>query len=171
MLRKFLILGALGLILFPAAAQAQFDEGDWEMTLTGTGDSDNDFEDNDFNGAVSLGYFFTDGLEAGVRQGLGFNDTAAGSDWDGSTRVFLDYHFDMDRWQPFIGVQFGGIYGDDVHDTFIAGPEGGVKYFVNSTTFIFASIEYQFLFDDSDEADEAIDDGRFVYGLGIGFKW
>src|SRR5688572_13475039 len=171
MLRKFLLIGALGLFLMPAAAQAQFDEGDWEMTLTGSGTSDNDFDATTLAFDVGIGYFFTDGLEAGVRQGLGVADTGGDSSWAGSTRVFLDYHFDLDRWQPYIGASFGYIYGDDTHETFIAGPEGGVKYFVNSTTFIFASIEYQFLFDEADDAEDSVDDGLFVYGLGIGFKW
>ena len=171
MLRKFLLIGALGLFLLPTVAQAQFDEGDWEMTLTGSGSSDNDFDATVLSVDVAVGYFFTDALEAGVRQGLAIADTGDDSNWAGSTRVFLDYHFDLDRWQPYVGAQFGYIYGDDVHDTFVAGPEAGVKYFVNATTFVFASVEYQFLFDDGDDADDAIDDGRFVYGLGIGFKW
>jgi len=46
-----------------------------------------------------------------------------------------------------------------------------VKYFVNKTTFITAGIEYQVLFEDTDQADDNFDDGRFVYLLGIGFTF
>jgi hypothetical protein len=46
-----------------------------------------------------------------------------------------------------------------------------VKFFVNDTTFITAGIEYQVLFEDASDADDNFDDGRFVYLLGIGFKF
>ena len=77
----------------------------------------------------------------------------------------------MDRWQPFVGANIGYVYGDGVNDTGEAAPEAGVKYFVNSTTFIYGQIEYQFFFDSSDDVDDAFDDGQFVYSLGIGFRW
>ena len=72
---------------------------------------------------------------------------------------------------PYIGANIGYAYGDQVNDTFLAGPEGGVKYFVNNTTFIFLSVEYQFFFDEGDDIEGAFSDGQFVYGLGIGFKF
>ena len=53
----------------------------------------------------------------------------------------------------------------------MAGPEGGVKYFVNNTTFIFGSVQYQFFFEDDDDAEDSFDDGQWVYALGIGFRW
>lgn len=167
MLRKFAVLiGALGLFLVPAAAQAQYDEGDWELTLTASGFSTDDFDATTLSVMPSIGYFFTDGLEAGIRQSLTVADTdTAGSTWAASTTVFGDYHFDLDRWQPFVGAFLGYIYGDDIDETWVAGPEGGVKYFVNSTTFIYALIQYQIALDD-DAAEDL-----FVYGAGIGFKW
>ena len=40
-----------------------------------------------------------------------------------------------------------------MNNTFVAGPEGGVKYFVNSTTFVQFNVNYQFFFDnDTDSA-------------------
>ena len=63
------------------------------------------------------------------------------------------------------------MYGDAVEDTWVAGPEGGLKLFVNDTTFILGQIAYDFFFEDSDDADDAFDDGRWVYTLGIGFRW
>ncbi|MGH7215097.1 MAG: hypothetical protein ACREIT_10075 [Tepidisphaeraceae bacterium] len=47
----------------------------------------------------------------------------------------------------------------------------GVKFFVNSTPFIFLMAEYQFFFEDSDDAGDAFDDGQFVYSLGIGLRF
>ena len=75
------------------------------------------------------------------------------------------YHFDLDRWQPYIGANIGYQYGDNVNDSWLAGPEAGVKYFVNATTFIDANVAYEF------NLEEGLDDGAFFYGLGIGFKW
>lgn len=165
MLRKFFVIGALGLFLLPAAAQAQFDESDWEMTLTGSGVSDDDFDATALSVNVGIGYFFTDAMEAGVRQSISIADSTGGSTWAGSTTVFGDYHFDLDRWQPFVGAFLGYTYGDDIDESWVAGPEGGVKYFVNATTFIFGSIQYAIQLESNADSD------LFLYALGIGFKW
>lgn len=173
MLRK-LVLGsvaALALAIVPAAAQAQFSQGDWVMTLAGSGSSDNDFVDNDFDFNGSLAYFLSDQIGVGVRQGIGFNDVVGSDDdYNASTRIFGDFHIDLDRWQPFIGANIGYLYGDNVDDTWIAGPEAGVKFFVNSTTFVYGMVEYQFFFEDTDEVDSAFDDGQWVYSLGLGVR-
>ena len=58
-----------------------------------------------------------------------------------------------------------------MHDTWEAGPEAGLKYYVNSNTFVFASVQYEFFFDKNSSASEAFSDGEFVYGLGIGFRF
>jgi len=164
MLRKlYLVVPVLALFLLPAVAHAQFEAGNWEMTLSGSGSNDQDFRTVDLSVNVSLGYFLTKELEIGVRQGLVYAD--GGSAWSGDTRAALDYHFDLDRWQPFVGVNAGYVYGDSVSDAWIAGPEAGVKYFVNSTTFIEVSAAYEF------NLEEGLDDGAFFYSLGIGFKW
>jgi hypothetical protein len=72
---------------------------------------------------------------------------------------------------PYVGANIGYVYGDGVHDTFEAGPEGGVKFFVNSTTFIKLGVEYEFFFDKGDDTSNAFSDGQFIYSLGIGFRW
>jgi outer membrane protein W len=174
MLRKLLVVAAMAL-LPAAAANAQFQAGDWELTLGGTGSNGPDFNGTTFNVNGSLGYFLTKELEVGVRQGIGYTDIGNaggdGSAWVASTRVALDYHFDLNKIQPYIGANIGFVYGDGVHDTWEAAPEAGVKFFVNSTTFIQLSVEYQFFFDQDDDASEAFSDGQFVYGLNIGFRW
>ena len=112
-----------------------------------------------------------DNLGAVARQGIAVADTKGGSDWNGSTRLGVDYYFDLGVWQPYAGATIGYIYGDNVKDSFIAGPEAGVKYFVNETTYLNAGVEYDFIFDDANNADDGWKDGRFVYSLGIGFKF
>jgi hypothetical protein len=168
------VLIALGLLI-PVATGAQewgFNAGDWELTLQGSGTSDHDVDNTTASVEGSIGYFFNEHLELGLRQGVGYLDVEGGDDlWAGSTRGFLDVHFDLSRVQPFLGVNFGYLYGDRVNDTFIAGPEGGIKVFLTNTAFLFGSVEYNFTFEDADEADDAFDKGRFVYGLGLGIRW
>ena len=174
MLRKLMVVAAFALL--PAmAAQAQFQAGDWELTLGANAAHGPDLNGVTFSGNGAIGYFLTKELEVGVRQSLNWSDVASGnggSAWAGDTRAFADYHFDMDRWQPYAGGFIGYVYGDGVEDAWVAGPEIGVKYFVNSTTFINLGVQYQFFFDNnSDSVGDAFSDGQFLYSLGIGFRW
>ena len=172
MLRRLLLVAALA-VLPTAAANAQFQAGDWELTLSGSGQNGPDFDGTSFAVNGQLGYFFTKELELSVRQTIAYTDIGGGdgSAWNGQTRIALDYHFDMGRWQPYIGANVGYVYGDGVHDSFEAGPEAGVKYFVNSTTFVQVGVEYEFFFDNDSDASDAFSDGQFLYSLGIGFRF
>lgn len=174
MLRKLLCVAVVALLASPALVKAEFQAGDWELTLGANGSNSADFDGFNAGGNASIGYFFTPELELALRQSLNYTDLTGGGEgaaWNGTTRLALDYHFDMGQWRPFIGANLGYIYGDTTADTWEAAPEAGVKYFVNSTTFIFGLAEYQFFFDEADEADDAFDDGQFVYTVGIGFRF
>lgn len=167
MLRKFYIVPVLALLALPAMAQAQFEAGNWALTLAGSGSNDQDFDGGSAAFSGSLGYFFSKEFEVGVRQGITWTDATGGdgSAWTGDTRIFADYHFDMDRWQPYVGVFGGYVYGDVAEESWVGGPEVGVKYFVNSTTFIDVNAAYAF------NLEEGLDEGAFFYQLGIGFRW
>jgi hypothetical protein len=165
MLRKLLIVGVVALL--PSLAMAVPQEGDWELILAGSGASDNDFDNHALGAEAQVGYYVADPLEVYVRQSLAWAD-AEGSDsiWNGSTRVGLDYHFQIgDNWRPFVGANIGYTYGDTTDDSWVASLEGGVKYYVNASTFIYGIVEYQFL------VEESFGDGAFVYALGIGFNF
>lgn len=172
MLRKGIVFSALALALamLPQSSYGYFEEGDKEITLSGQAANGTDWDGVVIGANGSIGYFITDNLEIALRQSLSYSDLF-GSELSGSTRVALDFHFDMEALQPFVGANFGYVYGDAVSDTFEAAPEGGVKWFVNSTTFVFAMAEYQFFFDEADDADSSFSDGQFVYTLGIGFRF
>ncbi len=147
-------------------------QGDWELTLGGQGSNDKDFDAGSFGASGTLGYFVTDSWELALRQQVSFADSdTAGSRWNGSSRGAIDYHFDFERVQPFVGANFGYRYGDDTEESFLAGLEAGLKYYVKPKTFIFARGEYGWIFDDADEAEDTFDDGRFLYALGIGFNF
>ena len=135
MLRKLMYLvPVVALLALPAMSQAQFEAGNWALELSGQGNNDQDFENGSVAVQGELGYFLSKELEVGLRQSLQWSDFGD-STWAGSTGVFADYHFDLDRWQPYVGAAVQYTYGDEVDDTWFGGPEGGVKYFVNSTTF------------------------------------
>jgi len=175
MLRKLFWLPALGALLMvlpttSARAQEYLDAGSWLLTLSGTGSSNQDVNAGSFGIQAEVGYFPIDQLELFARQSVNYSDFNAGTTTSAATAVGLDYHFDLDRWQPFIGISIGYQYGD-VHNTWFAGPEAGVKYFVKADTFIYGLVQYQWFFDQGSDAIDNFDNGSFLYGLGIGFTW
>ncbi len=165
-------LAAIAVLSVPASpAQAEFEQGNWELRLSGFAENDVNFDGvNVFvNGA--LGYFFSDQAEAGVRQAFSYTDIGVpGGFLSGQTTLFFNYHFGGrgEAMQPFIGASVGYQYGDGVPDLFLGGPEVGLKYFFDENWFVFFEVAYLFYFEDVDEADEGFDDGEFNYGLGIG---
>ena len=162
----------LSLTVGASPATAQDDRGPWEFTLAGTGFSDKDFDTTQLGVDLGLG-FFLGPIEIGGRQTINWADTDVDDVLSGSTRGFVDLQFDIGPVSPFIGVMLGYVYGDLVKDQFIAGPEAGIKIHVgdDQDTFIFARVEYQFFFEDEDDADSAFEDGQFVYTIGVGFRF
>lgn len=166
-------VGVLAVLGASSVAMANFRQGDKEFTLSGSGGNDREFRAGSVNVNASLGYFIADEFELSIRQSLSYADAGQHQDsvLNGSTRGAADYHFDLGRWQPFLGVNLGYVYGEGVTDTWEAAPEGGVKFFVNDSTFIYGQVEYQFFFRDAGGADDAFKDGQFVYSFGIGFRF
>jgi hypothetical protein len=165
-------------MFMPATAMAQAgyefewgsERGNFDVTLGGSGANDNDFDNGNFGVSGSFGYFFTDNILVSLRQS--FNGSLGDdNDFNGSTRIAADYVFDFGRWQPFVGAQVGGIYGENVDNTGIGGPEGGLRVYVNPFTYMFGQVEYQFLFEDSGDIEDNFNDGVFVYTVGIGFNF
>ncbi len=157
----------VALLLLPAFVFAEqpsygFRTGDREFTLSGSGSSDHSLRRTDFTTSLSLGYFFTDNFEGALRQDIGIN---RGSSWNGATTLAIDYHFNLGRVQPLIGASAGYIYGDG-KDQWVAGPEAGVKVFINQTTFVHALVQYEFAVTESFKSD-----GQFIYGLGLGVRF
>ncbi|MEX0730353.1 MAG: hypothetical protein WED00_09230 [Aquisalimonadaceae bacterium] len=145
--------------------------GSQEFSISGVGDSDQDFDRTNLNVSGEWGWYFTDRTLFGVRQGLTWIDSGDDSDWNGSTRAYTNFHFGASNWRPFLGASLGGVYGDRVTDSGFGGLEGGLKYYVQAETFLLGRVEYQWFFDNADEVDDAFDDGAFVYNIGIGFNF
>lgn len=158
--------------LFPVAALAAPTAGDQEVTLSGAGSSDKDFDDTVLSVQGSWGKYLSESSLWGIRQTINARDSEGESvKFDGSTRAFYDYHFGDGNFRPFVGASIGGVYGEGVDDTFMAGPELGVKYWVLDRTFIQAMVEYQFLFKSASDANDRYDDGAFFYSVGLGYNF
>lgn len=170
MLRK-LVVPALVLAALPTIASAQFEAGDFEFTLTGSGTMTRKTDAGSIGARVGAGYFFTKELEVGARQSLSFldsNSSAPGVDqngWGGRSVAFLDYHFDFGAFQPFIGGQVGYDYPEFSQGTPFVAPEAGLKYFVNGTTFVFGDVAY--IYDLKDPSNGSY----FEANLGVGFRF
>ena len=164
-------LAAAGAIPLMAQPQA----GDWEFTLGGSGASDQDFDAGSAGINGTIGYFFNENFELGVRQSGSFDAGGfsgpdnADEEWAGSTSLFADWHFVLGKFVPFIGANIGLIYTED-DSAWGAGPEVGFKYYVHERTFIFGMAEYRFNFEDFDDADDNADDGHFAFTVGVGFN-
>lgn len=143
--------------------------GNWETTLTGTGQSDDEFESSAFGVTGSLGRYLTKNWLVTFKQGLTLdeqNDLSGDSTLVNGRSVLQGaYQFDMAKWQPYVGMNVGYIYGASTDDEAIFGPEVGVKYFVNESTFMFGNIGYEVPF------DECCNGGFVPYSVGIGFTY
>ena len=152
-----------------SSALAQPQAGDWEFTLGGGGTSDQNFERGNAGVNGSMGYFFNENFELGVRQAINFDALTDDEEWFGSTLVAADWHFVFgSKFVPFIGVSTGATYTED-DISWSVGPEVGFKYYVHERTFIFLSGEYRWFFDELEHIDENSDDGAFAFLIGVGF--
>lgn len=147
--------------------------GDMELTLGGSGFSNKDLDNSSGGISASLGTYLNDTLEVAIRQSLNYANSDSGTDsWSGITRVALDQHIlPRGAIRPFVGVNFGGVYGDDTNETWLAGLEAGAKFYVKESTFIYAMVDYGWSFDDGDDADDTFSDGGFTWSVGIGFNF
>lgn len=159
-------------IAAPLAAVAAPEAGDRSFTISGTGASDKDFDGNAFGVSFEVGKYADERTLYGIRQSInGLAGEEVDDSWNGSTRLFVDYHFGDGDLRPFLGANIGGVYGESVKETFAAGLEGGFKYFVKDKTYVSFGAEYQFLFDDGDEIDQRFNNGAFFYTVGVGFNF
>jgi len=157
----------IAICLVPAIAKAQA-RGPWELELGGSGTNSSKFNGFTAAGNGALSYFLTDQFEIGVRQNIAYSDLA-GSNWAGTTAVAFDFNLplgDQGQFVPYGGGNVGYIYGDGIHDSFVGGPEAGIKVFLNSSTFIYASMTYEINFDKHGGSS----DGQVLYGLGLGVR-
>jgi hypothetical protein len=147
--------------------------GPWEVTLGGAGVSNDVWDAGGAQAAASVGYYLNESLEVSVRQNGSYDDAGRGQSeaWNGSSRVALDVHIPFGCFVPYVGANFGYVYGDSVEDSMMGGPELGAKIYVKEDAFLLLATEYQFFFDRGDSLNTAFDEGQFLYGLSIGLRF
>ena len=139
--------------------------GNWEGTLTGTGQSDNEFDRSNFGVTGSVGHYFTKNFILTFKQGLQYGSKGDANLVNGRSVFQAAYQWDLARWQPYLGMNIGAVYGAGIKDDGVIGPEGGIKYFVNESTFLFGSIAYEA------RIGHCCNDGTIPYALGVGFDF
>jgi len=150
-------------------------QGDWELSGGGGTANDDEWVSSSVGGNLTgnVGYFVTDGLEVLLRNSLIISG-ARGSDktaFIGNSRLAVDYHLALGRFYPFIGANFGGVYGH-VEPAASGGPEAGVKYYAKPDAFLFVMSEYQwFVGGRKAKLGSAYDDGMFLTTVGIGIDF
>jgi hypothetical protein len=147
--------------------------GEREFTVGGAGASNKDFDES-FGGVnFSYGWYTSPTQLLVIRQSVNYsNPDNSGQSWNGSTRIAFDQHFATHgAFRPFVGVNAGGVYGDNVRETFAAGLEAGAKFYVQPRTFIYAIAEYGWFFRRARSLDDRFDDGQFNWSLGVGFNF
>jgi len=168
-----LTLVTSALLAAPLAATAAGPiEGDKSFTISGSGSNDKRFDNGAYGVSAELGYFLTDSWQAGVRQSVnGFAGDEVKTSWNGATRGFIEYNFLDGDYRPYLGVNLGGIYGENTKNTGTAGVEAGLKLYVLEKTYINFGMEYAFLFNDSNDFQNKSNNGIYLYNIGIGFNW
>lgn len=147
--------------------------GQREFILGGSGGSNRRLSDSFGGATASYGVFFTDQWQGVIRQTINYaNPNDGGRTWNGSTKVAADFHIPTGgRLLPFVGVNFGRIYGSSLRDTWAAGIEAGAKLYVQPRTFVFLMAEYNWLFRKTREIDNNFGSGQYYWTTGIGFNF
>lgn len=170
MKRGLCVLLALVLPMGTVSA-IEIGRGQKELTFSGSGTTSKNFDTGGMSMTAEYGVYLNPRVEAGIRQSLGWSKGAEDSSWSGATRFYLDYHFGSAQWRPYLGASLGGLYGNDTEETWFAGPEAGLKYYVQPAAFLFAQIEYQIFFQGASEISDRLSDGAYYYSFGAGYNF
>jgi len=177
MLRKGIAIAALSVCGLAAiagtASTAKAVDNPFELTLSASGENSSRFNGFEANGDVGIGYYLTDNFELAVRQTVGYSDRVPGTSLDASTAAAVDYNIplgDHGQFVPFFGANIGYVYGKGIKDTWEAAPEAGLKFYFNSTTFIYGEAQYQFFFRRGSAVAGGFSDGQFIYTVGLGLR-
>jgi hypothetical protein len=150
----------------PYTAEVGPRQGDWEAFIGGSGTSDDEFKRNALSVSGSIGYYVLKWLPVSLHQSFGavfgghVNDN-----FQYSTTGAIDLQAPLGRFQPFIGGFGGYAYGANY--SWLTGPEAGLKFYVNESTFVQGLFQYGLIAD----KDFKWDEGVATYSVGIGFNF
>jgi hypothetical protein len=141
-------------------------KGDWEAFIGGSGTSDDEFKRNALSVSGSIGYYVLKFLPISLHQSFGaVFGSHVNDNFQYSTTGAIDLQAPLGRFQPFIGGFGGYAYGANY--SWVTGPEAGLKFYVNESTFIQGLFQYGLIADKNFEWN----DGVAVYTIGAGFNF
>jgi len=147
----------------------------WEFTVAGGGTNDEDFNVGNGQLNVGVGYYFNESLELVARQSATYSDDEGQGDdvWDFQSRVALDFNFPIGTIVPYVGGNVGYLYGNTnaTNDTLAAGPEAGIKIYLQSAAFLQIGAEYEFFFETHESLSDAFETGQMFYNVGLGLRF
>jgi hypothetical protein len=150
----------------PYTAEVGPRQGDWEAFIGGSGISSEKFDRNAIGATGSIGYYVLKWLPLSLRQSfLADFGKHVNDNFQYATTGAIDFQAPLGRFQPFIGG-FGG-YGYGANYSWLTGPEAGIKFYVNESTFLQGLFQYGLIAD----KDFEVDDGIATYSIGIGFNF
>jgi hypothetical protein len=150
----------------PYTAEVGPRQGDWEAFIGGSGTSSNKFDNNTLGVTGSIGYYVLKFLPVRLQQSFAANFGGdVNNRFEYATTGAIDLQAPLGRFQPFIGG-FGG-YGYGFRHSWLVGPEAGIKFYVNESTFLQGLFQYGLIADKNYEWD----DGRATYSIGFGFNF
>jgi len=178
MFTRWVISGTVGFLLTIATSlRASTNEvllpgaGDFEVRVGGTGFSKKEFGRSAFNLSGNVGYFFSRFFEVSLRQELSY-DSDVSDHWTGGTHGGFDLNVPLGRLEPYVGMSIGHLYGNSaLNDLWEFDPGLGLKWYVQSHTFMYAEAAYSVLFTNFDNLGDGFDNGIFKFSLGIGFNF
>jgi len=185
---KTLFLLATLLTAAIARAQTDYDRTDMpreqygalagsnEFMIGGSGASNKHLDDSLGGLNFSVGHYLTNAQEVLIRQSVNYNNPQnSKQSWNGSTRLAFDqFIIPHGALRPFVGINIGGVYGDNVRDTWAAGLEVGAKYYVLPRTFVEVTAEYAWYFQHArsiNNVRDSFDTGQWNWGVGVGFNF
>lgn len=131
------------------------------------GESD-DGGENDLGGA-ELTLSALPGFLGGVslKQGVLWSFNGDDDGLTGRSALGLDFAPDLGIVRPFLGANFGGVYGKGVQDGLVAGPEIGLNVNLLEALAFRAKVAYDYQFRNPGSFDEGILWGGLQFGVGF----
>lgn len=86
-------------------------------------------------------------------------------------RLALDQELSAGNFRPFVGVALGRIHGEPARENWAAGVGGGARLFLQSDTFVHASLEYGWMFSHARSFNDRLTDGQWTWSMGVGFRF
>lgn len=135
---KNIIIALIGTVLVVNTVKAD------NLSVAGGGGTNLKTHNSSVGLNLTYGLAVTTNFEARLSQGFGFAN-AQGTKFTGDTSVGVRYYVPVAKSvKPYAGVSAGALYGD-TSLTWNAGPEAGVRFFVNNRVFVDAGASYQFV--------------------------